>query len=328
MGLPKVLWRSLLLVLLLVGCSSAAAEIPVTVEVTREVPVTVQVMTEVEVTKEVRVTVQVTQEVQVSAEPTTTDTAAPIPETEVRTLQSSEGGRDYRIYVSLPQSYSKNPSKNYPVVYLLDANVLFELTKELCGVLHWAGQLRELMIVGIGYPTDNIAETYALRERDYTPTTVIGEAGEFLKFIQEDLIPHIDSNYRTNPSDRAIVGHSHGGLFSLYALFEAPNTFNRYVVSSPSLWWDDRVILEYEREYAQEHPDLPVKLFLSVGGLEEDAMIRGPNEKWVSNLEEFHSILEDRSYAGLEMEMVILADEDHLAVIPSALSRGLRTVYR
>ena len=124
------------------------------------------------------------------------------------------------------------------------------------------------------------------------------------------------------------MGHSLGGLFSLYALLSAPETFNRYVASSPSLWWDDRVLFEYEEAFANEHADLPAKLFMSVGGLEEDQVLMAPDEHYVSNLTEFHTRLEDKNYAGLDMEMMVMEDESHFTVVPSAFSRGLRTVFR
>ena len=212
----------------------------------------------------------------------------------------------------------------------MDGNVYHELATEISHLLHWADELPELILVGIGYDTDDKGLIYGLRQWDMTPTYTreySGEAGEFLKFFQEEIIPHIDANYRTDPADRTIVGHSHGGLFSLYALFHAPETFDRHVAASPSLWWDDRVLFEHEQEFADEHSDLPFKLFLSVGELEEDAVIVGPDENWVSNLSEFHGRLEERDYAGLDMEMAIMEDESHGTVIVGALSKGSRTVF-
>jgi len=119
--------------------------------------------------------------------------------------------------------------------------------------------------------------------------------------------------------DRTIAGVSLGGLFPLYVLFHAPETFNRYIAVSPGLVWDDQVTFEYEEEFAKKHSDLPVKLFLSVGGLEGGSVI---------SLGRLHRRLEDRNYAGLEMEMVVMEDETHLSVFPGAFSKGLRTVFQ
>ena len=317
----------LLFVSLLVGCGSTAPE-PVTVKET--------VISEVPVTVEVTRVVEVTSEVADRSQPAASAMEATIPGSPVSMLLSSSSDREYKIFVALPVSYSKYDRKTYPVVYLTDGNFYLDLVTEMSHLYHFfEKQLPELIIVGIGYDIDwktegRLDKFIPLRVRDLTPPQMSsspgsGEAGEFLRFIQEDLIPHIDANYRTDPTDRTIVGHSHGGLFSLYALFHAPETFTRYVAASPSLWWDDRVMFEYEEEFANEHADLPVKLFLSVGALEEKADI---SSGYVSNLEELHRRLEDRNYAGLDMEMVIFEDETHSSVLPGAFSKGLLTVFR
>lgn len=314
----------LLFVLLLTGCLPTTPE-PATVKETviSEVPVTVEVI------REVPVTVEVTRVVEVTPEPVASGTEAAIPWTEVKTLHSSIVGRDYRISVALPLTYPQNTDKTYPVVYLLDGNMWFGMATEITRLLYfYREELPELIIVGIGYATDDPNEVKDLRLVDLTPTRTqagTGEAGEFLKFIQEDLIPYIDVNYRTDPIDRTIVGQSVGGLFSLYVLFHAPETFDRYVVSSPSLWWDNRVTFQYEEEFARKHSELPVKLFLSVGELEEKEW---PDARLVSNLQELHRRLEARNYDGLEMEMVVMKDETHSSVFPGAFTKGLKTVFR
>jgi predicted alpha/beta superfamily hydrolase len=264
----------------------------------------------------------------VTSEPVVSGTEATISLTKVRTLHSSAVGRDYRISVALPLSYSRNTSETYPVVYLLDGDLLFGALTDPTRLLQSAGELPELIIVGIGYGIlwDNTDQFKRLREIDLAPgVTTDGGAGQFLKFIQADIVPYIDANYRTDPMDRTIAGVSLGGLFSLYALFHAPETFNRYIAVSPSLWWADRRIFEYEQEFAGKHSDLPVKLFLSVGEREEGQY---PGSRMVSNLKEFYQRLEDRHYAGLEMEMVVMAGETHHSVFPGAFSKGLRSVFR
>jgi len=251
---------------------------------------------------------------------------AKVPLTEVRTLHSSTVERDYTIYVALPVSYLSNPSNTYPVVYLLDADLWFGAVVDPTRLLHWEIGLPELIIVGIGYGIlwDNPDEFQRLRSIDLTPTNVetspgSGGAGEFLRFIQEDLFPIINSNYRTNPADLTIAGLSDGALFLLYVMFHAPETFNRYLAVSPHLAWDDRVIFQYEDEFAKESSELPAKLFLAVGSLDRE---------FASDLTDFHRRLEDRNYAGLAMEMVKMEEETHLSVFPGAFSRGLRTVFR
>ena len=319
----------LLFALLLIGCDSTTPE-PVTVKET--------VIAEVPVTVEVTRVVKVTSEVADRSQPAASAMEATIPGSQVSMLPSSASDRVYRVFVALPLSYSAEPDATYPVVYVVDGSVFFNLVTTTARWLHLAGDMPEVIVVGIDNETgwaDDIYEWLSFRFRDLTPTEMTakpgsGGAGEFLAFIQQDLIPHIDANYRTDPADRTIAGHSLGGLFSLYALFHAPETFTRYIASSPALWWDDRVTFEHEQEFATQHADLPAELFLSVGELEAEHVVSGlvPEERWVANVEELHSTLEDRDYAALEMEMVILDDEHHVSGFPGAFSRGLRSVFR
>ena len=109
------------------------------------------------------------------------------------------------------------------------------------------------------------------------------------------------------------------GLFALYTLFQQPNIFSRYLVLSPSIWWDDDVILGFEESFAGDNTQLPAKLFLSVGDSEGDTM--------VSSLHKLTGILQSREYKGLELTKVILADETHLSVVGSAFTKGIRAVF-
>jgi predicted alpha/beta superfamily hydrolase len=186
--------------------------------------------------------------------------------------------------------------------------------------------LERVIIVGIGYPTEDGDELESLRLTDMLPTqTEFGGGGsaDFLGFIQEELIPYIDANYRTDPPNHTLAGHSAGGLFTLYALFHATETFQRYVVMSPALAYDSRLAFQYEETYAAEHHDLPVELFVSAGELE------GRIATWmVPCLVEFHQRVEDRAYSGLEMEIAIMEEASHMSSFPGAITRGMMAVFQ
>jgi predicted alpha/beta superfamily hydrolase len=309
----------LLFALLLAACSpTAPSPTPVVETVILELPVTVQVT---------RV-VQATAVVEVPSEQAAPGTGAAIPRTEVRTLVSSVSGQEYRISVALPLTYGQDAGNTYPVVYLLDANMWFGMATEITRLLYfYREELPEVIVVGIGYTTDDPNEVKDLRLSDLTPTQTeagTGQAEQFLQFLQKDVIPSIEARYRADPVDRTLVGQSLGGLFALYVLFHAPETFQRYVVCSPSLWWDGKVAFDYEEEFATQHSDLPAKLFLSVGELEEQEWL---GVGMVTNVQALHQKLEDRNYAGLEMDMAIMAGETHSSAFPGAFTRGLKTVF-
>lgn len=114
------------------------------------------------------------------------------------------------------------------------------------------------------------------------------------------------------------MGDSLSGLFSVAALLQHPETFNRYVTGRPALGWGDGVIFQYEREFAGRRSSLPVKLFMSVAAL-EDPLITG--------VEQMAETLKSRNYTGLELTSVMFDDETHLSVVGQTLSRGLRAVF-
>jgi predicted alpha/beta superfamily hydrolase len=292
-----------LFILLITGCSSTMPE-PIIVEQTviSEIPITV------EVTSEVPVTVEVTRLVEPTPEPVK---AAPVvevtlPRTEAITVHATASDRDYDIQIGLPEFYySKRHA--YPVVYLLDSSINFMVIAQYSRILTASNLLPKVIIVGI--------DTSSYRDRDLDPDNQEG-AGDFLAFMQDDLIPYIDDNYRTEPTDRTLAGGSLGGQFTLYALFHAPETFNRFIATTPALNRND-LVFEYEEEFASAHSDLPVKLFMSVGELESAVSITELYEK-----------LEGRNYDGLDMNMNITEDAGHFTAFIRGFIDGLQLVFR
>lgn len=241
---------------------------------------------------------------------------------EVRVLTSSYTEQDYQISVWLPPDYSSS-SKSYPVLYLLDSNTLFGAAANLILPLIWGNELPELIVVGIGYEISSYEDWGRLRSYDMTPTAVSdvpgsGRAEKFLNFIKAELIPYIETNYRTNRGDRAIMGHSYGGLFVLYTLLHEPNLFHRYCAGSPAPDYDNRILFRYEEKLAETCSALPAKLVVVIGGLEKD-MLR--------DTEEFCAILSNRNYEGLALSYLVLDGESHMSVIAPLIVKGLKAIF-
>lgn len=189
------------------------------------------------------------------------------------------------------------------------------------------GLAPEMIIVGIGYPEDDPAvytPTYAAsRHRDYTPTELAADPGgggapAFLAFLRNQLIPLVDRQYRTDPSDRALGGHSLGGLFTGYTLLHDPRLFRRYWLASPSLWWDRQISFSYLKG-APEPARLPAtRVFLSVGALEGDVMVE-PMRRMAAALK--------ARFPALEVESQIYPKEHHGSVVGGAMSAAFRVLY-
>jgi len=255
-----------------------------------------------------------------------------IPETEVRHIQSSIVGDEFEISIALPSNYYSTDT-TYPVLYITDANLFFAATTQIVRMMQLGNELPQMLIVGIGYRSDSLSNWLALRSRDLTPTPtpdpngqgwLTGGAPLFLRFIREELIPFITKNYRTSP-DATYAGISYGGLFGLYVLFHEPTTFHTYLIGSPSIWFDNRVILKYEADYAKINRDLSAKVFMSVGELEER---QSSAAKMVTNMKQLADTLMSRKYPGLNLETKIFEGETHVSAPAVETSRGLRSIYR
>lgn len=247
--------------------------------------------------------------------------------TEKHIFYSKYVNDQFSIKIALPQNYHQT-DKNYSVLYLLDSNIFYGLITDTVRLLQFGNEIPELIVVGIGYPNEE--DHMILRNRDYLPTynkasEKSGNANLFLDFLSRELIPFITKEYRVNETDSTLVGDSYSGLFALYTLFNNHKLFKRYIIGSPSIYWDNRVILEYEQRFSECNRELKAKVFLSVGALE--AIYEPAFARMVGNVEEVRDILSSRDYLGLDLKMHVFEGETHLSVIPGTFSRGLREVF-
>lgn len=266
------------------------------------------------------------------------------PGVEVQSLHSEILHQDFELYIKLPWSYVRGDAV-YPILFTLDANRSFPLYSTLSLVYETPGSGgEEIVIVGIGYKVNEdrvrgLAEWAAWRTRDLTPerreeteqfwkeklsallggevqNVQSGGAPHFLKLLREEVIPFVEANYRVSSTDRGLAGYSFGGLFTLYALFHAPDLFKRYFAGSPTMW--DQ-LFEYEEKYASTHADLTAKVFITAGGLESDR--HEPIQRMADRLR-------SRGYPGLEVQTRVFEGEGHISAGAASIGRALRVLYR
>lgn len=242
-----------------------------------------------------------------------------IASTQRLSYKSAIAGQDYDLLIHLPGNYNTDTGKTYPVLYLLDAQWDFPLVTGLYGSQYYDGYIPGIIIVGITW--GNNADPGRSRFRDFTPKTSdqqpgTGNADNFLSFLKKELIPHIDSKFRTKKDDRILAGSSLGGLFTLYALFTETTLFNRYFLTSPALQWANGILLDHERNFAKKNKGLPVKLFMAHGDREYPAAFL-----------QFVDTLKKRQYAGLEMQTRILENTGHSGTKAEGYTRGLQWVF-
>ena len=268
-----------------------------------------------------------------------------IKNTEQIEIFSEEIDQKFIINVGLPPNYSQENTK-YPVVYVTDAGSNFSGLMSSLPLMQLVNDLPHFILIGIDYKSKKSNDSMSLRNRDLTPTNdsiwmsgqkemykIFGDlpeaepggAKEFLEFIDHKVKPLINDIYHVNSLDQTYCGFSLGGLFGLFTLFTSPKSFNRYVIGSPSIWWDNKYILQIEEEYSKNNKELPAKIFMSAGDLEEE----GDSDafRMVTNVKSLSKTLKKRNYEGLTMKTVILEDETHCSAVAATLNRGLRSVF-
>lgn len=192
-----------------------------------------------------------------------------------------------RAIIHLPLNYFKDSAKQYPVMYVLDGTSQDQHTMDKLTVLSDGGLLPECIVVGI----PNVRGS---RNRDQTPPFMqtevedpkspFGKGDAFLDFIEKELIPKIDSNYRTT-GYKTISGHSRGALFVLYTLLEKPELFNaRFSYSAPAWRFDDILVKKVDTLLRSRAIQKKTFLFMSVGE-DENKDIMSAFKKLTASLE-------------------------------------------
>ncbi len=244
------------------------------------------------------------------------------------TIRSEVLGEDRTVLVWRPEAYERS-ARRFPVLYVLDAEYFFEQAVSAVQFLSELGYERgqhsipEMIVVGVV----NID-----RERDYTPShapsqsrgrlsfPTSGGAAAFQEFLARELVPLVDSRYRTHPH-RILSGWSLGGLFAVYAYLETPELFSRYLAISPSLWWDDSTVVRQTRYRVNSGRALsPKRLVITLGALEGGDMDGAVRRNFVP-------LLSDRSRPVVDFSFVEIPGEGHGHVPYKAYYDGLSTLY-
>lgn len=198
------------------------------------------------------------------AQPTSTSTNKQHLKVQTNIQQSFEissryAKHDYLIQISVPTGEA--PSEGFPVLYVLDGNATFDSAANIAKSIGSAANrlgLSPVAIVAIGYPKQS---TFDVEKRalDYTPKASTefqkqakysyGGADQFIQFIEKELKPAIQTKIKVNPQQQSLFGHSFGGLFVLHTIMTHPETFQRYIAASPSLWFDNYALLNRQSDW-------------------------------------------------------------------------------
>jgi len=242
------------------------------------------------------------------------------------------------LQVALPEGYGTRPEL-YPVLVCLDAQWTFGTVCDAALNLGLARLLPRVIVVGVGWTAGQARAVVHARAAAFTPTSaplpaavtpsmadapVYGQAAEFQRWLLDEALPMLEARYAIDPSARTLIGHSLSGLFGLYTLFTRPSEFGRWLLASPSSWWDGRMIFDLEAATTASAPAAPGRVFLSAGS--EETLIG--DIPMVANTQSMQARLAARSAPPVDSTFALLDGELHHSTIPAAVSRGLRWLYR
>jgi uncharacterized protein len=239
-----------------------------------------------------------------------------------------------RFHVYTPPSYQPSTfaPRAYPVLYLLDGDMHFHSVSGLLQILgtgvNGTYVVPEMIVVAI--PNTN-------RTRDLTPTNASmspdgkpgprnpsGGLNTFLEFISAELIPRVESTYRTEPY-RILVGHSFGGIAAIHALYTRPKTFNAYVAIDPSLWWDRQMLLKQAPDiFAKPAPSDRV---LYVAQANTKSLTDSTQDVHFNSITEFNRVVQARNKSGIRYAFKYYENDDHGSVPIIAEYDALRFIF-
>lgn len=239
----------------------------------------------------------------------------------------------WNIDVALPTRYGTIDSP--PIIVCMDAPWIFGTVRDAVRIMSMAREVPEAIVIGVGFQAETNREHTRLRAQWFSPTPYLpppetgvrdvtaedcGRADRTIGFLEATLLPRLSADF--NFGDRWFVGHSFSGLLGLRALFTKPTLFDKWLLASPSVWWDDRAILADEAAWAAGSFNLDAHVFISAG--EHDAETPPDGVSIADTAVALGDTLRARNYPSLRVATRILPGESHFSTIGAAVSAGLR----
>jgi len=238
-----------------------------------------------------------------------------IPKHDTFKMESKEVGETRVINVWTPPIY-KNSDESLPVLYMPDggvkedfphiANTIAKLLKEK--------SIPPFILVGIENTERGRDLTgYSESEFDAQYCPLTDGAKNFRAFITQELIPEINSKYKTS-SKKGIIGESLAGLFVMETFMQHPESFNFYIAFDPSLWWNNHYLVRNSKDILSKFSDKKVKLWFA-GSSAEDI------SKYTNEL---YQVLENNAPKKLKWKYSNEPKEKHNTIFRATKEKALK----
>lgn len=247
-------------------------------------------------------------------------------------IYSSILNRHMVVEITYPNGYNPADTEaQFPVLYAVDGDYMFPVVSGSNRFQSILNKIPPMITVAIDYPYDTpLFNRIVNRFSDLTPVAdnvegvpfpLGGGADLFLAFINQELKPFVNSHVLENQEEEYFFGHSLGGLFGMHALLTQPDTFDRYLLGSPSVWWADKHIMGSVDAYSESALDKRVHIFV---GSEERPALGEEGVDMVADASEFYWALKTKYLSDLVLTKKVVWGEDHLSVIIPGYFYGIR----
>lgn len=247
----------------------------------------------------------------------------------IEKIQSKVLGEERTLNIYLPEGYNKNDTTRYAVTYLLDGSADEDFI-HIVGLyqfysFEWINRVPKTIIVGIATVDRRRDFTYPTTiEKDKKKYPTTGHSDKFIAFIEKELQPFIENRYKVNAS-KTIIGESLGGLLATEILLKKPALFNKYIIVSPSIWWDNGSLLSLQSPVLLEGYTHKTDVYVGVGkeGLTSTEMPRV--------MEVDANLLADKIKATKSKAVSVyfdyLPEENHATIMHQAVNNALKQLY-
>jgi len=240
----------------------------------------------------------------------------------------------YRVV--LPYSYDLNPTKHYPVVYVLDGHKPNVLSVSSTVGMLWGYDTSAPEVIIIGIPSNNRVRDYlsfhSTIDYEGVHNDWLADSGggeHYHEYLRQEFIPHVEKLYRDN-GHRIVVGHSFGGVFVLNEIFSEKPLFQAFIAIDPSFWFGDNFLQKKLEKIPDGGLVLPESIYISnaLRGTSANNEISNVTERTKnSRYVEFLKQLRTKAAKTVRIKMQNYLYEEHGSVVPLSHQAGLRYAF-
>jgi predicted alpha/beta superfamily hydrolase len=235
------------------------------------------------------------------------------------------------VNIYLPEGYNKSDTVKYPVVYLLDGGVEEDFI-HIAGLLQyntqpWIARFPKSILVGIentnrkrdfSFPVSNLdfVERIGFKKEQFP---AYGGSAKFIAFMENELQPLIQKNYRTTQK-KTIIGESFAGLLATEILLKHTYLFDTYIIMSPSLWWDKESLLAEAPALIQANHQPNINVYIGACSKDEDKIM-------YDDVVSLKNVLEKYGTGRFHVFYDYLPNETHATIIHQAVYNAFKMLY-